>query len=64
MVLKVVTFKIDEEALEHLDRIAEKLGVSRSQVIKEAIRLYIEHLEKGEEDKKPILYREIVLRID
>jgi len=58
-----VSFKIEEEALEHLDRIAERLGVSRSQLIKEAIRLYLEALEKGSEEKKPILFREVVLRI-
>ena len=37
MVMRVVTFKIDEELLEKLDRYARRYGISRSDAIRKAI---------------------------
>ncbi len=38
---RVVTFKADEELVEMLDRVARSRGLSRSEAIREAIRLYL-----------------------
>lgn len=52
----MVSLKIDEETLEILNEYAEKRGTNRSEIIREAIREYINkvirpELEKGEETK-------------
>jgi len=39
--VRVVTFKIDEELLERLDALAMKLGIPRSELIREAIVTFI-----------------------
>lgn len=38
---RVVTFKAEEELVEMLDRVARSRGLSRSEAIREAIRLYL-----------------------
>lgn len=42
MTLRIVTFKIEEELLEEVDKLALKLGVSRSTIIRWAIEYYLE----------------------
>ena len=39
--MRVVTFKLDEELLEKLDLYAINNGLFRSEVIREAIKLYL-----------------------
>lgn len=39
--MRVVTFKIDEELLERLDSIAMRLGIPRSELIREALISFI-----------------------
>lgn len=39
--MKVVTFKIDEELLQELDLWAQIEGVSRSELIREAVKRYL-----------------------
>ena len=39
--MKVVTFKIDNDTLEMLDKYARRVGKSRSQIIREAVRDFI-----------------------
>lgn len=39
--VKVVPFKIEEDLLKKLDKFAEEHGMSRSDVIREAIKLYV-----------------------
>jgi len=39
--LRVITFKADEELLERLDSYARIRGVTRSEVIRKAIELYL-----------------------
>ena len=41
--MKVISVKLDEETIELLDRYAEKYGLSRSDVIREAIRRIIKN---------------------
>jgi len=39
--MRVITFKADEELLERLDTFARLKGVTRSEVIRKAIELYL-----------------------
>lgn len=48
--MRVVTFKVEEELLELLDRYAIKHNLNRSEVIRKAI----ENLVKGELEKETI----------
>jgi len=43
--VRVVTFKIDEELLEKLDRYALSLGMTRSDVIRKAIIALLEGMQ-------------------
>lgn len=45
MTLRLVTFKVEEELLEKLDKIAIQMGVSRSTVIRWAIEYYLQYLQ-------------------
>ncbi len=38
--MKKVTYTLDEETVSYLDRTAERLGLSKSRVVREAIRIY------------------------
>ena len=39
--VRVVTFKLDDELLRDLDRVADELGVTRSEVIRMALKAFI-----------------------
>lgn len=41
MPLRVVTFKMEEEEVDRLDYYARRKGLSRSEVIREAVRQYV-----------------------
>ena len=43
--MRVVTFKLEEEILEKVDRIARREGMTRSEFIRKAIVTYIENYE-------------------
>ena len=45
MVMRVVTFKLEEEILEKVDRIARREGMTRSEFIRKAIVTFIERYE-------------------
>ncbi|MFP3268011.1 MAG: ribbon-helix-helix domain-containing protein [Desulfurococcales archaeon] len=53
MRLKIITFKIDEELLERIDLLAQETGTNRSDIIRKAIILYINKMEKESSIKKP-----------
>lgn len=42
----VITVRIESSFLEEVDRVAKKQGKSRSALIKEALRFYIQHLRR------------------
>ena len=42
--MRAVTFKLSDYELEEIDRLATRLGMSRSEFIRKAIRFYIKHL--------------------
>ncbi len=41
MGLRVITFKVEEDFLEKMDLVARRLGLSRSDLIREAIENYL-----------------------
>jgi len=48
MALRVITFKLDEETLEELDRLAMRKGKTRSELIRRAIEQYLmDHKQKN-----------------
>jgi metal-responsive CopG/Arc/MetJ family transcriptional regulator len=46
--MRVITFKIDEDMLYMLDHLCVRLRKSRSEVIREALKVYINHLMSRE----------------
>ena len=49
-----VTFTLDDDTVAYLGRTAERLGIPKSQVVREAIRVYGEqagHLTESERDR-------------
>jgi hypothetical protein len=44
--MKEVTFALDDGALRDLDRAVARLDISKSQVVREALELYAEHLRR------------------
>jgi len=59
MVSKVISVKLDEETIELLDRYAEKYGLSRSDVIREAIRRIIKNSREDERPKSMMTYKTV-----
>ena len=56
--MRVVTFKVDEDLLEKLDSFARLKGVTRSEIIRKAIELYL-RLEDSRiqpQPKRVVLY--------
>ncbi|MCX8184331.1 MAG: ribbon-helix-helix protein, CopG family [Sulfolobales archaeon] len=54
--MRIVTFKLDEETLLKLNRVADELGISRSEVIRAAISSYInKKLERNVRVKRVLL---------
>lgn len=52
-----VTFSIDDETVGYLGRIAERLGVPKSQVVREAIRAYGEHMGRLSDEERDRLLK-------
>ena len=46
--VRVITFKIDEDTLYVLDHLCIRLRRSRSEVIREALKVYMNHIMSGE----------------
>lgn len=42
--MKKVTYTLDDASVRRIDRAADRLGIAKSQVVREAVRLYGEHL--------------------
>jgi len=59
MVLKVISVKLDEETIELLDRYAEKKGLTRSEVIREAIRRIINNSREDSRPNSMIAYKTV-----
>jgi metal-responsive CopG/Arc/MetJ family transcriptional regulator len=48
--MRVVTFRLDEDLLQKLDLYAINSGVTRSEVIREALEIYLASKVRGYED--------------
>jgi predicted transcriptional regulator len=60
------TFVLDEEASGQLDRMADRLGVPKSQVVREALRVYGEQLGRlsdEERDRALAAFDEVTARL-
>ena len=53
MPMRIITFKIDDELLERLDLVAQRVGATRSELIRKAIIMYITKLENQIQPQKP-----------
>jgi metal-responsive CopG/Arc/MetJ family transcriptional regulator len=53
--MRVVSFKVDDELLEMLEELAKRKRMSKSEIIRTAIRVYL----LGENPKKPFVTRRI-----
>lgn len=58
--MKVVTFKVEDEFLNEIDALARFEGVTRSEVIRKALELYLKL--KMPEYSAPVKFKKIVLR--
>ena len=47
-----VTFTLDEETVSYLDRVSERLAKAKSQVVREAIKLYGEQMGRLSDDER------------
>lgn len=64
--MKKMTFTLDVAAVREIDRAAERLDISKSQVVREAVRLYGEQLgrlSEEEREAKLAVFDELVPRI-
>lgn len=50
--MKKMTFTLDDEAVRELERASERLGVPKSQVVREAVRLYGEQLGRLTDEER------------
>jgi hypothetical protein len=60
------TFVLDEESSAYLDRAADRLGVPKSQVVREALRLYGEQLGRlteAERDRALTAFDRAIARV-
>ena len=55
MGMRVVSFKVDDDLLEMLEYVAKQKRLTKSELIRAAIRAYIE----GEREKRPIVTKRI-----
>jgi len=60
MVERVISFKADEEFAEVLELVAVRLGVSKSEVIREALRKFLSIVEAAEKEAKYLALYECV----
>jgi len=52
---RVLTLKIDGRTLAELDEWAERMGVSRSELVRNAIRYYLDHLKRRHRAPKTVI---------
>jgi metal-responsive CopG/Arc/MetJ family transcriptional regulator len=55
--MKKVTYTLDEETLDTLERMAERLDRSKSQVVREAIKLYGEEVDRLSDEERDAMLR-------
>lgn len=50
--MKKMTFTLDDEAVRELERASERLGIPKSQVVREAVRVYGEQLGRLSDEER------------
>ncbi|MEM0065574.1 MAG: ribbon-helix-helix protein, CopG family [Sulfolobales archaeon] len=55
--MRVITFKLDEETILELNKVASELGISRSEVIRAAILSYISKKTNGKTRARRVLLK-------
>jgi metal-responsive CopG/Arc/MetJ family transcriptional regulator len=50
--VKKMTFTLDEAATRELDRASQRLGMAKSKVVREALRVYGEHLGRLSDEER------------
>lgn len=50
--MKKMTFTLDDDAVRELERASERLGIPKSQVVREAVRVYGEQLGRLSEEER------------
>lgn len=50
--MKKMTFTLDDTAVREIDRAAERLDISKSQVVREAVRVYGEQLGRLSDEER------------
>ena len=58
IMMRVVSFKVDDELLTVLEEIARRKNITKSEVIRRALRRYIDELDR---DKKPFVTRRMIV---
>ena len=64
--MKKMTFSLDAESVRELERASDRLGIPKSQVVREAVRVYGEQLGRLSEEErqaKLALFDEVVPQI-
>ena len=56
--MRVVSFKVDDELLTVLEEVARRKNITKSEVIRRALRRYIDEIER---DKKPFVTRRMIV---
>ena len=56
--MRVVSFKLDDELLTVLEEVARRKNITKSEVIRRALRRYIDELDR---DKKPFVTRRMIV---
>ncbi len=54
--MRVVSFKVEEDLLDLMERVARKKGITKSELIRQAIKKYI---FANEEDQKVVVTRKM-----
>lgn len=50
--MKKMTFTLDEDSVRELERASERLGIPKSQVVREAVRVYGEQLGRLSDEER------------
>ena len=64
--MRKMTFTLDDVTARYLDRAAERLGMPKSQVVREAVQMYGEHLGRlsdEERDEKLRIFDEMMAEL-
>ncbi len=59
--MRIVTFKVEESVLKEIDELARFEGVSRSEIIREALMNYLSRVKRELRVRRPVRVRRVIL---